>query len=92
MMRRRRHDVYGCLRRRSDAARHDKRARTDGNIGHDHRRWLLLLLSLTLPRPRMMLLLRLLAVMLLRPPLLLLLRLPPRLLLLLRQHGRSMPD
>ena len=48
---------------------------------------LLLLLPLTLPRPRLMLMLRLLMEMLLRPPLLLLLRLPPRLLLLLRQHG-----
>jgi hypothetical protein len=37
MTRRWRHDAYGCLRQRSDAARHDKRARIDDDIGHDRR-------------------------------------------------------
>jgi hypothetical protein len=90
-MRRRGRDTYGRLRWRRDTTRRDKRARADGDIGHAPPLLLLQMLLLTVPRPRLMLLLRLLRMMLLRlPPLLLLrlpLRLPLRLLLLLQQHG-----
>ena len=85
MMRRQRHDAYGCLRYRSDATRHGKRARADGDIGRAPP--LLMTLQLLMTRLRMLMMLRPAPGIPQRLPPLLLMRLLVRLLLLSRQHG-----
>ena len=95
-MRRRGRGTRERLRRRRDTTRRHKRAGNDGDTGHAPPLLPLQLLPLQmLMLPQLLLLLLLLRLpmtLLLRLPLLMLLRPLLRLLLLLRQHGWSMPD